>query len=312
MSATQELARSNNKEWDLQYNRASFTRHTHPRLPLLVLFQFSMPRYVVRCGLIRTLFVMNSRNDQVRGDIVVARTNRGLERGEVLCEATDHVLSQMNDPPNGSIQRLASPEDENEYRHIQQSQLREFARCKQLMQELKLPMSLVDIEIILGGEQMMVYYTADDRVDFRELVKRLSSEYKTRIEMRQIGARDEAKLLADYGDCGKPVCCNTHLSEMPPVSMRMAKLQKATLDPNKISGRCGRLKCCLRYENDTYEELAAEMPTVGSEIVTSQGRGRVIGVELLAQQLLLVTEDNRRILIPASDCLTVLKRAVEH
>lgn len=271
-----------------------------------------MPRYVVRCGLIRTLFVMNSRNDQVRGDIVVARTNRGLERGEVLCEATDHVLSQMNDPPNGSIQRLASPEDENEYRHIQQSQLREFARCKQLMQELKLPMSLVDIEIILGGEQMMVYYTADDRVDFRELVKRLSSEYKTRIEMRQIGARDEAKLLADYGDCGKPVCCNTHLSEMPPVSMRMAKLQKATLDPNKISGRCGRLKCCLRYENDTYEELAAEMPTVGSEIVTSQGRGRVIGVELLAQQLLLVTEDNRRILIPASDCLTVLKRAVEH
>lgn len=260
----------------------------------------------------RILFAMNSRTDQRRGDIVVARTNRGLERGEVLCEATDRVLSQMNDPPSGSIQRNASNEDENEHRRILETQNQEFDKCKRMIQEINLPMSLVDLEIILGGEQMVVYYSADDRVDFRELVKRLSTEYKTRIEMRQIGARDEAKLLADYGDCGKPVCCNTHLSEMPPVSMRMAKLQKATLDPNKISGRCGRLKCCLRYENDTYEELVAETPTVGSEIVTSQGRGKVIGVELLAQQLLLITEDNRRILIPASDCLTVIKRGVEH
>ena len=260
----------------------------------------------------RILFLMNSRTDQRRGDIVVARTNRGLERGEVLCEATDRVLSQMNDPPSGNIQRNASDEDEKEHRRILEAQNQEFDKCKRMIQELNLPMSLVDLEIILGGEQMVVYYSADDRVDFRDLVKRLSTEYKTRIEMRQIGARDEAKLLADYGDCGKPVCCNTHLSEMPPVSMRMAKLQKATLDPNKISGRCGRLKCCLRYENDTYEELVAETPTVGSEIVTSQGRGKVIAVELLAQQLLLITEDNRRILIPASDCLTVIKRGVEY
>ncbi len=260
----------------------------------------------------RTLFVMNSRTDHRRGEIVVARTNRGLERGEVLCEATDHVLSQMTSPPNGNIQRVTTAEDEAEHLAIENRQKREFEKCKQFIREMNLPMSLVDIEMILGGEQMMVYYSAEDRVDFRELVKRLSSEFKTRIEMRQIGARDEAKLLADYGDCGKPVCCNTHLSEMPPVSMRMAKLQKATLDPNKISGRCGRLKCCLRYENDTYEELAAETPNVGSEIVTTQGRGKVIGVELLAQQLLLLTEDNRRILIPASDCLTILKRGVEH
>ncbi len=282
------------------------------RLPLLnSRLNKNMPRYVVRCGLMRTLFAMNSRTDQRRGDIVVARTNRGLERGEVLCEATDHVLSQMNDPPNGSIQRNASNEDEIEHRRILETQKQEFDKCKQMIQEMNLTMSLVDLEIILGREQMIVYYSAVDRVDFRELVKRLSTEFKTRIEMRQIGARDEAKLLADYGDCGKPVCCNTHLSEMPPVSMRMAKLQKATLDPNKISGRCGRLKCCLRYENDTYEELAAETPPIGSEIVTPQGRGKVIGVELLAQQLLLVTEDNRRILIPVSDCLTVLKRGVE-
>ncbi len=171
-------------------------------------------------------------------------------------------------------------------------------------------MSLVDVERIFGGELVVVYYTAEDRVDFRELVKKLSGQFQTRIEMRQIGARDEAKALADYGDCGKPVCCNTHLSSMPPVSMRMAKLQKATLDPNKISGRCGRLKCCLRYENDTYEELVAEMPPPGSEIVTPQGKARVLGQEILGQQLLVAMEDDRRILIPLSDCLTVTKRGV--
>ncbi len=271
-----------------------------------------MARYVVRCGLMRTLFVMNARSDFRRGDVVIARTNRGLERGEVLCEATDHVLGQMKDPPAGNIQRLASQEDENENQYLLEAQKREFETCKRLIREMGMPMSLVDVELIFGGEQIVVYYTSEDRVDFRDLVKKLSTEYQTRIEMRQIGARDEAKVLADYGDCGKPVCCNTHLGEMPPVSMRMAKLQKATLDPNKISGRCGRLKCCLRYENDTYEEIAAELPNVGSEIVTPQGRGKVLGVEILAQQLLIVTEDNRRVLIPASDCLTVLKRGSEH
>ena len=118
-------------------------------------------------------------------------------------------------------------------------------------------MDLVDVEIILGRERIVFYYLAEKRVDFRELVKDLARALRTRIEMRQIGVRDEAKLLADYGDCGKPVCCNTHLTRMPPVSMKMAKMQKTTLDPAKISGRCGRLKCCLRYEFDTYRELEA-------------------------------------------------------
>jgi cell fate regulator YaaT (PSP1 superfamily) len=259
----------------------------------------------------RSLFVMQSRMEHRRGQMVIARTNRGLERGEVLCEATDRVLGQMKDPPSGNIQREVTDEDENEHRHLLLQQKTEFDACKRIIQEMSLPMSLVDVELIFGGEQVIVYYSAEDRVDFRELVKRLSGEYQTRIEMRQIGARDEAKLLADYGDCGKPVCCNTHLSEMPPVSMRMAKLQKATLDPNKISGRCGRLKCCLRYENETYEALAAELPTVGSEIVTTQGRGKVLAVEILAEQLLVLTDDNRRVIIPAVECLTILKRAVE-
>jgi len=153
-----------------------------------------------------------------------------------------------------------------------------------------------------------VYYVSEQRVDFRDLVKALATELQTRIEMRQIGVRDEAKLLADFGDCGKPVCCNTHLSKMPPVSMKMAKLQKATLDPTKISGRCGRLKCCLRYEYDTYTELRKELPPVGASVVTQNGRARVLNQEILAQQLLVETEDNRRILIDASEVLSVIKK----
>ena len=134
-------------------------------------------------------------------------------------------------------------------------------------------MDLVDVEIILGRERIVFYYLAEKRVDFRELVKDLARAFRTRIEMRQIGVRDEAKLLADYGDCGKPVCCNTHLTAMPPVSMKMAKLQKTTLDPAKISGRCGRLKCCLRYEFDTYRALERELPPVGSHGDHRQGAG---------------------------------------
>jgi cell fate regulator YaaT (PSP1 superfamily) len=126
--------------------------------------------------------------------------------------------------------------------------------------------------------------------------------------MRQIGVRDEAKLLADFGDCGKEVCCNAHLNEMPPVSMKMAKLQKATLDPTKISGRCGRLKCCLRYEYDTYLELKRELPPVGSEVVIERGKARVLGHEILAGQLLVETEDNRRTLVDVKEVLSVTRR----
>jgi cell fate regulator YaaT (PSP1 superfamily) len=148
---------------------------------------------------------------------------------------------------------------------------------------------------------VVFYYLAEKRVDFRELVKDLARALRTRIEMRQIGVRDEAKLLADYGDCGKPVCCNTHLTAMPPVSMKMAKLQKTTLDPAKISGRCGRLKCCLRYEFDTYRALERELPPVGSRVVTSKGQGRVVAQEILARKLVVEYDDRRRIIIGHDD-----------
>lgn len=258
----------------------------------------------------RNLGVFSTRQGEVysRGIQVIARTQRGLESGEVLCEATDHVVSAMTEPKNGQILREQTEEDARELRRLFEQEQREHEICLARIAELSLSMQLVDVERLYGGERVVVYYLSEDRVDFRQLVKNLAKEFQTRIEMKQIGVRDEAKLLADYGDCGKPVCCNTHLSEMPPVSMRMAKLQKATLDPSKISGRCGRLKCCLRYEYDTYQELQKDLPPVGSEIITNKGRGRVLAQEILAGQLLIETEDMRRIAIDASDVMTVLRR----
>jgi cell fate regulator YaaT (PSP1 superfamily) len=269
-----------------------------------------MPKYVVRYGCMRTLGVLSARGNEPiqRGARVIARTSRGLEVGDVLCEATDEALEHLPDPPGGQILREMSEDDINELTHLQSREPLEYETCQRLVRQLGLQMQLVDIEHLFGGERIVIYYLAEERVDFRELVKLLAAEFQTRIEMRQIGVRDEAKLLADYGDCGKPVCCNTHLSEMPPVSMKMAKLQKATLDPTKISGRCGRLKCCLRYEFDTYEELRQELPPVGSHVLTNTGRARVLGHEILARQLLIETEDNRRLLIDASEVLTQLGR----
>ena len=271
-----------------------------------------MPKYVVRYGVMRSLGVMSARGrDRTygRGSKVVARTRRGMEAGEVLCEATEEAVSHLQNPGHGEILREMSADDENELAHMSQQELSEFETCQNYVRKLDLPMDLVDIEHVLGGERIVIYYLAQNRVDFRELVKQLASEFQTRIEMRQIGVRDEAKLLADYGDCGKPVCCNTHLSEMPPVSMRMAKLQKATLDPTKISGRCGRLKCCLRYEYETYGEMQKDLPPVGADVVTNNGRARVIGQEILARQLLVESEDHRRMLIDASEVLSVVPRS---
>ena len=258
----------------------------------------------------RALGVMVAKDSESfrRGNEIVVRSNRGIETGLVLCEATDDALAHLDQPPVGHILREMTDDDARELAHLEESRDDKLARCQKHVDSLELVMQLVELEQLLGGERIVVYYLAEDRVDFRELVKLLAGEFQTRIEMKQIGVRDEAKILADYGDCGRPVCCNTHLSKMPPVSMRMAKIQKATLDPTKISGRCGRLKCCLRYEFDTYDEIQKQLPKVGSHIVTREGRARVIGQEILAEQLLVETEDNRRILIDASEVLSIIKK----
>tara|TARA_R110002049_G_scaffold4601_6_gene32904 strand:- start:115788 stop:116723 length:936 start_codon:yes stop_codon:yes gene_type:complete len=264
--------------------------------------------YVVRFGSMRILGVMSSRQTFRYGDEVVARTKRGTEVGTVLCEATPTALDHMTEPNQGRILRRLSDDDKRQWSHFDEKRDGDMQLAQQCVDALKLTMELVDVERILGGELLIVYFLAEQRVDFRQLVRDLAREFQTRIEMRQIGVRDEAKLLADYGDCGQPICCSRFLSKMPPVSMKMAKVQKATLDPTKISGRCGRLKCCLRYEFETYQSLAAELPPVGSEILTREGTAHVIAQDILSQQLVIKTDDNRRVMIAADAVISVTRR----
>jgi cell fate regulator YaaT (PSP1 superfamily) len=280
----------------------------------LKLLSSAMPKYIVRYGLMRMLGVFDAGSklsaEQIadegqNGEIpkferetkVIIRTDRGLEAGEVLCEAADKVVGGLAEVQNGQILRRMTDDDSNELSRINERAPQQLEICQKCIDKLGLLMRLVDVEHIFGGERIIVYYLADGRVDFRELVRVLAGEFQTRIEMRQIGVRDEAKLMADYGDCGKPVCCNSNLSQMPPVSMKMAKLQKATLDPTKISGRCGRLKCCLRYEFDVYEQLQKLLPPVGAMVETDNGRACVIAQEILAQAVLVEDCDQMRKLL---------------
>jgi len=269
-----------------------------------------VPKYVVRHGVMRILGVFSTSRGETFGRTarVICRTARGLEAGEVLSEATPHAMNHMNNPGKGQILRRMTSQDELELRKLHDAEADKVRTTEQYISKLGLSMKLIDLEHLFGGERIIVYYLAEQRVDFRELVRQLAGEFQTRIEMRQIGVRDEAKLLADYGDCGKVVCCNTHLSEMPPVSMKMAKVQRSTLDPTKISGRCGRLKCCLRYEYETYQELRKELPPVGAEILTDKGQAKVLAQEVLAGELLIQTEDSRRITINTTDVVKVVSR----
>lgn len=274
-------------------------------LPLL----FMAKRYIVRYGSTRQIaeFSARSGEEYQRSAQVIVRSPRGTEWGEVLCEATERTRAYLGKvDSSGRLLRVATPEDERQRDRIWKKEQEIFQSCQRIVASQSLAMQIVDVEHLFGGEKLIVYYLSEVRIDFRELVKVLAKELQLRIEMRQIGIRDEAKLLADYGDCGKPVCCNTHLTEMPPVSMKMAKLQKASLDPNKISGRCGRLKCCLRYEYDNYEEYQRELPKVGKMVLTRQGQGKVLAQEILAKKILVGFEDNRRLMIDLSDVITVV------
>jgi cell fate regulator YaaT (PSP1 superfamily) len=267
----------------------------------------SGPVWIVRHGAMRFLGEFEAEGaTYARSDEVVVRTERGLEVGQLLCPASSRTTELLSEPTRGRIVRTLSERDRDERDRLRQAEQREMETCSRFVEQRKLQMELVDVEHLFGGERIVFYFLAEKRVDFRELVRDLAREYQTRIEMRQIGVRDEAKLLADYGDCGKPVCCNTHMTVMPPVSMRMAKLQKSTLDPSKISGRCGRLKCCLRFEQDVYEEFQRELPPVGARVLTGKGQGRVLAQEVLARKVLVEFEDGRRIPVAAAEILTRL------
>ena len=263
--------------------------------------------YVVRYGQMRWLgeFADSTGDEHSRGQRVVVRSDRGTEIGDLLCPATSRTSRVLENAPRGEILRVVSPEDLEAEARLAQVRSAAFESCLGFILKRRLQMDLIDVEVIFGRERMVFYYLSEKRVDFRELVKDLARALQARIEMRQIGVRDEAKLLADYGDCGKPVCCNTHLLRMPPVSMKMAKLQKTTLDPSKISGRCGRLKCCLRYEFDTYQTLERALPNTGLRVVTRRGQGRVVALEVLAQKVVIELEDRRRTVVSHDEILDV-------
>ncbi len=265
--------------------------------------------WIVRHGTMRFLGTFEpDREDFARGDEAVIRTDRGLELGQVLCPASPKAVELLSEPTRGRLVRKLTDDDRAQRQRMKELEREELETCGQFIEQRHLQMDLVDVEHLFGGERIVFYFLAEKRVDFRELVKDLAQQMQTRIEMRQIGVRDEAKLLADYGDCGKPVCCNTHMTVMPPVSMKMAKLQKSTLDPSKISGRCGRLKCCLRFEQDVYEEFQQELPPVGSRVLTAKGQGKVLAQEVLARKVLVEFEDGRRLPVAAAEILTRLGR----
>ena len=228
------------------------------------------------------VFTFPSEDVLFHGTRVILRTLRGQEAGEVLCEANPDALAHLSPGyEENRIVRTMTPDDEKECRQIRLAEKDEFQRAKVIIERLKLTMDLVRVEHLFGGERLIVYYVADERVDFRELVRVLAAEFQTRIEMRQIGARDETKLLADIGDCGREVCCNTYLVSMFSVQMKMAKLQKATLDPTKFQG-VAELKCCLRYSMKSIP--SGWRPAIGSWINTPAGRSGD-PQELLAKRL---------------------------
>jgi cell fate regulator YaaT (PSP1 superfamily) len=240
---------------------------------------------------------------------VVIKTARGLELGHLVGQLTSYRggqfrltqeqikeyfdASEMDIPCTqaGKFVRYATAADISEERHLQKITQEEIDCCKRFINELNLPMKIVDAEHVFGGERIIFYFMSEGRVDFRELVKKIAQEYQTRIEMRQIGSRDEAKLLGDVESCGQQCCCQRFLKLLKPVNMRMAKMQKATLDPAKISGYCGRLKCCLRYEDQTYSELKKRLPKKNARVQTPRGLGRVIDAQILTQ-LVMVEYEN--------------------
>lgn len=216
-------------------------------------------------------------------------------------QTTEGQPAQAPAPP-GKVLRKATSEDVVKMAEIRCKGCQtESAYCKKKIRELNLPMKLVHVEHLFGGEKIIFYFLADGRVDFRELVKDLAREYRTRIEMKQIGVRDEARLLGDKERCGMELCCRSFLKSFEPITMKMAKNQKATLDPSKISGHCGRLMCCLRYEDAIYAEFKRKLPKKGSRVITTKGIGEVVNYDILTQTVTIETDDRRRLTVMAAD-----------
>ncbi len=219
-----------------------------------------------------------------KGDRVIVETARGVEYGDVtsgIHEVSDDEIVK----PLKNILRVATAEDNKRIENNRKKEAEAFKVCEQKVAARNIDMKLIDVEYAFDNQKILFYFTADGRVDFRELVKDLAGVFKTRIELRQIGVRDESKLIGGIGICGKEFCCSKFLNDFHPVSIKMAKEQGLSLNPVKISGTCGRLMCCLQYEQEVYEELLKITPKTGSYVSTPEGKGMVVEISLLSGML---------------------------
>lgn len=218
------------------------------------------------------------------GDAVVVETSRGIELGEVVTGARE-VPDEQIVPPLKQVVRVATAEDIARAENNAAREKEAYAICQEKILQHKLEMKLVDVEYTFDNSKIIFYFTANGRVDFRELVKDLASVFKMRIELRQIGVRDEAKMLGGLGSCGRPICCGAFLGDFQPVSIKMAKEQNLSLNPTKISGQCGRLMCCLKYEQAYYESALKKLPKVGREVITPDGSGIITEINVIREKV---------------------------
>ena len=224
------------------------------------------------------------------GDNVIVETARGVEYGKVVI-ASKEISEEEIVSPLKEVIRVATKEDDEKELKNKEKEKEAFKICLEKIKKHELEMKLIDCEYTFDNNKVLFYFTADGRIDFRELVKDLASVFRTRIELRQIGVRDETKILGGIGSCGRPLCCNTHLPEFVPVSIKMAKEQNLSLNPTKISGVCGRLMCCLKHEEEVYIEANSKLPEVGDSVTTVDGlKGEVHSISVLKQIVRVIVE----------------------
>ncbi len=233
-------------------------------------------------------------------DYVVVETTRGLELGQVVISPKQVLASDVNTPLK-PVKRKAEPGDIERGQKLEAKEGEALVECSKLIDKLHLPMKLLSAEYNLDGSRLTFYFGAAERVDFRELVRELAGRLKVRVEMRQMGPRDEAKLIGGYGRCGRPLCCMSFLNEFAPVSIRMAKEQGLPLNPMKISGCCGRLMCCLVYESEQYRIMKGKLPKDGQQVSTAMGVAKVVGSNPLKETVLLELESEAIVELPLSE-----------
>lgn len=247
--------------------------------------------YLVEFKGYRKAFYLNPNQLRIReGEYVVVQGERGEDMGKATRKLERDDVSQFMEKPL-SIRRKATPQDVEKLKTNQEKEVEALKTCRRLVLERNMEMKVVDVEFQFDCNKITFFFTADKRVDFRELVKELAAVYKTRIELRQIGVRDEAKRMGGYGCCGLKLCCSTYLRDFEPISIQLARDQNLALTPSKISGNCGRLLCCLLYEKNLYHESLAEFPRLGSSLTTSKGEGTVQKVNFFNEYVIVKHED---------------------